>query len=81
MASAAARDDLSLEQSARNALADQLGAQAVGRLGRAHDAGFFRDPAKLDEIDKDTYLDPLRSRGDFQLFRQDLKFPADPFAH
>ena len=30
---------------------------------------------------RDTDLDPLRARPDFQGLLRDLAFPADPFAH
>jgi hypothetical protein len=53
-------------------------------LGRARDAGFFRDPAKVTLMDRDADLIPLRPRADFQALRAallDQGFPTDPFAH
>jgi hypothetical protein len=37
----------------------------------------YRD---LDRFRTEDALDPLRSRGDFQLLLMDLAMPADPFA-
>jgi tetratricopeptide (TPR) repeat protein len=49
--------------------------RAVAALRRAVTAG-FADVAKLR---RDTDLDPLRPRRDFQELLMDLSFPADPF--
>jgi serine/threonine-protein kinase len=49
--------------------------RAVQVLRRAVGAGY----RNLDHIAKDTDLDHLRSRPDFQLLMMDLGFPADPF--
>jgi tetratricopeptide (TPR) repeat protein len=56
--------------------ANALGEQAVGALRRAIAAG-LQDVAYMR---RDTDLDPLRSRRDFQLLMMDLAFPEDPFA-
>jgi tetratricopeptide (TPR) repeat protein len=50
--------------------------RALDWLRKAVAAG-FRD---LNSILRDTDLDPLRSRPDFQLLLMDLAMPADPFA-
>jgi hypothetical protein len=51
--------------------------RAVATLRRAITAGFV-DVALLR---RDTDLDPLRPRRDFQELLMDLSFPADPFRH
>ena len=53
-----------------------LGEQAVETLRRAVAAG-LQDVAFMR---RDTDLDPLRSRPDFQMFMMDLAFPDEPFA-
>jgi serine/threonine-protein kinase len=55
---------------------DRLGEQAVETLRRAVAAG-LRDVAFMR---RDTDLDPLRSRPDFQLLLMDLAFPEEPYA-
>ena len=55
---------------------DRLGRQAVATLRRAFTAGLH----DLALIRRDTDLDPLRPRADFQLLLQDLVFPDAPFA-
>ncbi len=61
--------------------ADAYASKAVEWLGRAARRGFFRDPVMLDALDRDSDLDTLRSRRDFQLFRLDVAFPTDPLAN
>jgi hypothetical protein len=39
----------------------------------------FKELIRLDEIRKETPLDPLRSHPRFQLLMMDLAFPEDPF--
>jgi serine/threonine-protein kinase len=55
--------------------ADNLGEKAVETLRRAVAAG-LEDVAFMR---RDTDLDPLRSRADFQLLLLDLAFPEEPF--
>jgi serine/threonine-protein kinase len=55
---------------------DSLGQKAVQTLHRAVAAG-LEDVAFMR---RDTDLDPLRARADFQLLLLDLAFPDDPFA-
>ena len=52
-----------------------LGEQAVLALRRAAAAG-FRD---LGFMRRDTDLDPLRGRADFQMLLLDVGFPKNPF--
>jgi serine/threonine-protein kinase len=56
--------------------AERLGDQAVEALRRAVAAG-FRD---FDFMRRDTDLDAVRSRADFQMLLLDLAFPAEAFA-
>jgi hypothetical protein len=56
--------------------ASTLGEQAVETLRRAVAAG-LQDVAYMR---RDTDLDPLRSRPDFQRLLMDLAFPVEPFA-
>lgn len=55
---------------------DSLGEKAVETLHRAVAAG-LQDAAFMR---RDTDLDPLRSRPDFQMLMMDLAFPDEPFA-
>ena len=50
--------------------------EAMETLRRAIAAGL----QGLDRLRRDTNLDPLRSRADFQMLTMDLAFPADPFS-
>ena len=50
--------------------------KAMSSLRQAVVAG-YRNTAVMD---KETALDPLRSRPDFQILMMDLAFPAEPFA-
>jgi len=55
---------------------ERYGELAMAALREAISAG-YRD---VTEMRRDTKLDPLRSRSDFQALLLDLAFPADPFA-
>jgi tetratricopeptide (TPR) repeat protein len=55
---------------------DRYARWAIDALRRATDAGFH----DFAHMRRDTDLDPLRARQDFQLLMMDLTFPADPFA-
>jgi tetratricopeptide (TPR) repeat protein len=80
LASAAARKDPKLRPAERTSRAEQLAARSVLLLDRSRIAGFFRDPIRFDQLMKDTDLEPLRSRPDFQVFMMDVAFPSEPFA-
>ena len=54
---------------------ERLGAEAVDTLRRAVEAGLL----DIAFMRRDTDLDALRSRSDFQNLLLDLAFPADPF--
>jgi tetratricopeptide (TPR) repeat protein len=48
-------------------------ARAIALLGQAREKGFFNDPANVVLLHKDTDLDALRSRADFQQFLAELQ--------
>jgi eukaryotic-like serine/threonine-protein kinase len=50
--------------------------EAMETLRRAFAASF----QNRDRLRRDTDLDPLRSRADFQMLTMDLAFPVDPFS-
>ena len=54
----------------------EAGDRAIGALRLAIASGFRNQ----DQIARNTHLDALRSRPDFQLLMLDLAFPSDPFA-
>jgi hypothetical protein len=84
LAAEAARGDAALAPADRASAGERYAARAVALLGRARDAGFFRDPAKVTQMDRDADLIPLRPRADFQALRaalMDQGFPTDPFAY
>jgi eukaryotic-like serine/threonine-protein kinase len=70
-ASAAARDaDRPLLE--RAPTAEGYARRAVALLGRAHQAGFFRDPADRAHLDRDDDLTFLRERDDYRAFVKTL---------
>jgi serine/threonine-protein kinase len=54
-------------------LADQYAARAVELLRKARDAGYFKDPARVANMKKDSDLDSLRSRDDYKKLVADLE--------
>jgi tetratricopeptide (TPR) repeat protein len=72
LAAAAADPRSGLSAAVGSAEADQ----AMAALRRAVAAGY----GKLDQLQKDRDLSPLRSRTDFQLLMSDVAMPAEPFA-
>ena len=52
---------------------------ALDRLDKAREFGEFKKMIRLDEVRKETLLDPLRTNPQFQLLMMDLEFPDDPF--
>jgi tetratricopeptide (TPR) repeat protein len=63
----------------RQWLADGDLERALDLLDKARSEGEFKEMIRLDEIRKETLLDPLRSHPRFQLLMMDLAFPDDPF--
>jgi tetratricopeptide (TPR) repeat protein len=66
LASAAVPRDAQLLAAERGALAEHYAVRALELLTRARDAGFFKTPAALANLKRDTDLDPLRSRAEFR---------------
>jgi hypothetical protein len=59
----------------REKKAETWARQALDLLRRADRAGLFRDPAMLENLKKDTDLDFLRPRADFQRWLQGIVNP------
>ena len=53
--------------------------RALELLGKARVSGEFQTTIPLDEVRKETLLDPLRSDPRFRLLMMDVAFPDDPF--
>jgi serine/threonine-protein kinase len=64
----------------REKRAEQYAREAITLLKRAPSAGFFRDPAKVADLDRDDELASLRHRDDYKQFHAGLKASrcADP---
>src|SRR5262249_15328930 len=52
--------------------------RALALLRRAQAAGFFGDRANVERLKRDTDLDPLRQREDFQKLVAELEAAAKP---
>jgi tetratricopeptide (TPR) repeat protein len=63
----------------RQQVADRDLERALELLDKARLEDEFKELIRLDEIRKETPLDPLRSHPRFQLLMMDLAFPDDPF--
>ncbi len=72
LSSAAAGKDTSLSQADRDRLAERHAARAVELLTKSLAAGYFKERARVEFLKKDTDLDPLRARADFQGFLRTL---------
>jgi hypothetical protein len=57
----------------RERRAEQYARAALAELKRAAESGYFREPANLPRLDKDSDLDFLRGRDDFKQFHAGLK--------
>jgi tetratricopeptide (TPR) repeat protein len=72
LSSVAVPKDAELRQIERDKLAARYGSRAVALLTQAEKAGYFKAPAEFDQLRKDTDLDPLRSRPDFQKLLREM---------
>jgi tetratricopeptide (TPR) repeat protein len=63
----------------RQRLADRDLERSLELLDKARSADEFKEAIHLDEVRKETLLDPLRSNPRFQLLMMDLAFPDSPF--
>jgi serine/threonine-protein kinase len=77
LASAAAAKDEDLAKAERLALVDKYAARAVALLIEDRSLGYFKDPAEVAHMKKDTDLDPLRKRDDFKAFLRELEAKPD----
>jgi tetratricopeptide (TPR) repeat protein len=66
----------SAERTADANMKDQYALQAVAFLRQAQAKGYFKDPARVEHLKKDTDLEPLRSRADYQQLLAELEGKA-----
>jgi hypothetical protein len=62
----------------RSRLAEQYAGRAVALLRQARQAGFFKDAAAVDLLEKDSDLEPLRSREEYRKLLAELAPPKAP---
>jgi serine/threonine-protein kinase len=72
-------EDLDRPAAERRRLAARDLEHALELLDRARSEDEFRRMIRLDEVRKETLLEPLASHPRFQLLMMDLAFPDDPF--
>jgi serine/threonine-protein kinase len=72
-AAAVVAKDGRLARAERENLAERYAGHAIELLTKAHAAGYFLDPGKVEYIRKDTGLEPLRSREDFKKLLSNLE--------
>src|SRR5262249_39559334 len=70
---AAAARDAALPLPLRERLAEAHARRAVGQLSLADRAGYFKQPANREHLDRDGDLDSLRDRADFRAFVSGLR--------
>jgi hypothetical protein len=70
LAAASAKDDAKLSE--------QYAGRAVALLRRAQKAGYFKQPAKIADMKKDSDLRALRTRPDYRDLLKELETPAKP---
>jgi tetratricopeptide (TPR) repeat protein len=59
-------------------LADQYATRAVELLGKAREAGYFKEAIDVEHMQKDSDLDSLRSRDDYNKLVADLEAKTTP---
>jgi tetratricopeptide (TPR) repeat protein len=74
-----ALEDQKDPSSERRRLADRDMERALELLDKARATGEFKGMIRLDEVRRESLLDPLRTNRRFQLLMMDLEFPANPF--
>jgi len=74
-----ALEDQEKPSSERRRLADRDMERALELLDKARATGEFKGMIRLDEVRRETLLDPLRTNPRFQLLMMDLEFPDSPF--
>src|SRR5947209_234179 len=65
LCAAAASRDGKVEPAERTRLVKGYAAAAVRLLARAHEGGYFRNPERIERLERETVLAPLRGREDF----------------
>jgi serine/threonine-protein kinase len=73
LAGAAAARDARMPGSERRSLAEKHAARAIALLEQARGKGFFKDTKRVDHLKKDSDLDCLRQRADYQEFLASLE--------
>jgi tetratricopeptide (TPR) repeat protein/predicted Ser/Thr protein kinase len=76
LAAAAPRREAQPPTAGDESPAESHAASAVQLLRRAHDAGYFKTPARLAQLKEDIDFDALRGRTDFQQFVRALEEKA-----
>jgi tetratricopeptide (TPR) repeat protein len=74
----AVRNDSGLSPTERNALAEEYGAHAVGLLAKMRSAGFFKSRGLVDYLKRDTDMEPLHQRADFQALVREMEQETGP---
>jgi len=77
LSSAAAVNDMRLEQAERQTLADKYAGRAVDLLRKTHATSYFQDPDRLGHIKENKALDPIRSRPDFATLLAEVENQAN----
>jgi hypothetical protein len=78
LSAAAAGKDGKLSPAERSQRPEQYAVRAVKYLQQAATAGYFKNAATIEHMEKDTDLDPLRTRPDYQNLLADLEKRASP---
>jgi tetratricopeptide (TPR) repeat protein/tRNA A-37 threonylcarbamoyl transferase component Bud32 len=73
VAFASVRQDQKLSPAERTRLEDQYVAAAVDLLQQARAKGYFKEPARIADMERDKDVEPLRSRIEFQAFVAQLR--------
>jgi tetratricopeptide (TPR) repeat protein len=76
LCSATARKDGKLPAAEQAKLAEQYAGRAFDWLSKSRDGGYFKDPANIAHMKKDTDLDPLRDRDDLKKLLAELEKEA-----
>jgi hypothetical protein len=72
LSAAAAGRDAQLSRSDQEQLVERYAARAVELLARAHAAGAFKNPDRSARLKRDSVLDALRPRADFQKLLREI---------
>jgi tetratricopeptide (TPR) repeat protein len=78
VSSAAVREDAALAAAERDKLAGQYADRALALLQRLHDAGYFRAPKRVKDLQTEKDLDAVRAREDFKALLAAVQGQAKP---